>query len=82
MNWLVRWGIKKYVLGIVNGAIEKNNADITKACWYVDLYITKAESLIAFLKSLRAKLADGKLDEDEADALCEEATSLAKEMVG
>lgn len=80
MNWLVRWGIKKYVLGIVNGAIEKNNENVTKARWYVSFYITKAEALIAFLRNLDKKLEDGKIDEGEADALCKEAQSLAKDL--
>ena len=81
MNWLVKWGIKKYVISIVNTAIEKYNGNIMKARWYVALYITKIEALLAFLKSLDAKLADGKLTNDEADALCYEAKALAKEMV-
>ena len=87
MNWLIHpikslteWGIKKYVLSIVNTAIEKYNGNITQARWYVELYITKAEALLAFLKSLNAKLADGKLTNDEAEALCDEAKALAKEM--
>ena len=87
MNWLIHpikslteWGIKKYVLSIVNTAIEKYNGNITQARWYVALYITKIEALLAFLKSLDAKLADGKLTNDEADLLCEEAKALAKEM--
>lgn len=80
MNWLVKWGIKKYVLSIVNTAIEKYNGNITQARWYVALYVTKVEALLAFLKSLDAKLADGKLTNDEADELCDEAKALAKEM--
>lgn len=86
MKWLIHpiksltgWGIKKYIISIVNNAI-KNNGKISKACWYVDLYITRAEDFLAFLKSLRAKLADGKLTNDEADELCDEAKALAKEM--
>lgn len=88
MNWLIHpiksltgWGIKKYALSIVNTAIEKYNENITQARWYVALYITKIEAFLAFLKSLDAKLADGKLTNDEADALCYEAKALAKEMV-
>lgn len=80
MNCLVKWGIKKYVLSIVNTAIEKYNGNITQARRYVALYVTKVEALLAFLKSLDAKLADGKLTNDEADELCDEAKALTKEM--
>ena len=88
MNWLIHplqslrtFGVKRYVLSIVNNAIENYNGKISEACWYVDRYITKVERLLAFLKSLRAKLADGTITEEEADALCDEAKTLAKEMV-
>ena len=80
MNCLVKWGIKKYVLSIVNTAIEKYNGNITQARRYVALYVTKVGALLAFLKSLDAKLADGKLTNDEADLLCDEAKALTKEM--
>ena len=80
MNWLIRWGIKKYVLGIVNTAIAKYNGNIQTARAYVARYTSKVQALLRFLNSLDAKLADGKLTEDEADALCKEATDIAKEL--
>ena len=87
MNWLIHpiqtisnWGIKKYVLGIVNEAIEKYNGNIATARTYVSRYIGKIEAILAFLDSLDAKLADGKLTEQEADAITDEAVKLAKEL--
>ena len=83
MNWLIhpieslkRWRVKRFILGIVNTAIAKYNGDIATARRYVALYIGKVEALLAYLKSLDAKLADGKLTEDEADALCIEAKAM------
>lgn len=87
MNWLIHpiqtisnWGIKKYVLGIVNEAIEKYNGNIATARTYVSRYIGKIEALLAFLKGLDAKLADGKLTEQEADEIVAEAKKLAGEL--
>ena len=80
MNWLVKWGVKKYVLAIVNGAIDKYNRNINVARAYVARYTGKLSELLRFLNSLDAKLADGKLTEDEADALTDEATKLAEEL--
>lgn len=88
MNWLLHpidslrnWGVKKFVLGIVNTAIEKYNGSIQTARQHVARYTAKVQALIRFLNSLDAKLADGKLDEAEADALIGEATQLAEEIV-
>ena len=80
MNWLVKWGVKKYVLAIVNGAIDKYNRNINVARAYVSRYTGKLLALLRFLNSLDGKLADGKLTEDEADALTDEATKLAEEL--
>lgn len=81
MNIIVKWAVKKYVLNIVNGAIDKYNRNISVARAYVTAYIGKIEALLAFLKGLDAKLADGQITEQEADALVEEATNLGKSLV-
>lgn len=82
MNWLVKWGVKKWALGIANTALADYNQSVAKARATVARYLAKAEALLAFLKSLDAKLADNKIDEAEADAICDEAVALGKELVG
>lgn len=81
MNWLVKWGVKRYALSIVNTALASYNTSITKARETVAKYLAKVEALAAFLKSLDKKLADGKLTNDEADEICAEATKLGNELV-
>ena len=81
MNLLVKWGVKKWLLGIVNTAIAEYNGSVSKARAVVLLYLRKVDALNAFLRSLEAKLADGKLTEDEADELCDEAAAVAAAMV-
>ena len=80
MNILVKWGVKKYVLKIVNSALAKYNVNVVRARAIVAQYTAKVEALLAFLKSLDAKLADGKLDNAEADAIVTEATKLAEDL--
>lgn len=80
MNWLVKWGVKKYVLEIVNKALAAYNVNIDRARAIIKTYSTKVKALLAFLDSLDAKLADGKLTEQEADAITDEAVKLAKEL--
>ena len=80
MNIIVKWAVKKYVLAIVNGALDKYNRNISVARAYVSRYTGKVAALLRFLNSLDAKLADGKITEQEAYALTDEATKLAKEL--
>ena len=80
MNWLVKWGVKKWLVGVVDNALAKYNANIDRARAIVATAIAKVEAVIAFLKSLDGKLADGKLTEEEADEIVAEATKLAKEL--
>lgn len=80
MNWLVKWGVKKWLVGVVDNALAKYNVNIDRARAIVATAIAKVEAVIAFLKSLDAKLADGKLTETEADEIVAEAKKLAKEL--
>lgn len=80
MKWLVKWGVKKWLLDVVNKALAAYNVNIDRARAIVATAIAKIEAVIAFLKSLDAKLADGKLTEQEADEIISEATKLAGEL--
>ena len=80
MNWLVKWGVKKWLVGVVDNALAKYNVNIDRARAIIATAIAKVEAVIAFLKSLDAKLADGKLTEEEADEIVAEAKKLAGEL--
>ncbi len=79
-NWLVKWGVKKYVLEIVNKALDAYRVNVIHARAIVSAYIRKIEALLAFLKSLDAKLEDNVITHDEADALTDEAALLGREL--
>lgn len=81
MNWLVKWGVKRYALSIVNTALAQYNESVTTARAVVQKYIGKAEALLKFLKSVDAKLIDSKLTNEEADEICEEAVRLGEQLV-
>lgn len=81
MNIIIKWGVRKFVLNIVNSALDKYNRNISVARSYVSRYTGKVSALLRFLNSLDSKLADGQIKEEEADALVEEAETLAKELV-
>jgi hypothetical protein len=76
MKWLINWGVKKYAVNIVNDALAKYNVNVDRARAIVAQYANKLRLLLDFLDRLDKKLADGKLDEAEADALITEAIDL------
>jgi len=80
MNWLVKWGVKKWLVGVVDNALAKYNVNIDRARAIVAAAVAKIEAVVAFLKSLDGKLADGKLTEEEADEIVAGATKLAGEL--
>ena len=80
MNWLVKWGVKKWLVGVVDNALAKYNVNIDRARAIVATAIAKVEAVIAFLMSLDGKRADGRLTEEEADEIVAEATKLAGEL--
>ncbi len=80
MNWFVKWGVKKYVLGIVNSALKAHGDSIKRAREIVATASTKLRAVLNFLDSFNEKLADNILTDEEADAAIEDATRLAEEL--
>ena len=76
MKWLINWGVKKYAVNIVNDALAKYNVNVDRARAIVAQYANKLRLLLDFLDRLDKKLADGKLDEAEADALIADAKEI------
>ena len=83
MNWLIHpiqslkdWGVKKLALDITNKALDHYNVKVDRARAIVAQYANKLRLLLDFLDRLDKKLADGKLTEDEADALIADAKEI------
>ena len=76
MKWLINWGVKKYAVNIVNDVLAKYNVNVDRARAIVAQYANKLRLLLDFLDKLDKKLADGKLMEDEADALITDAKAI------
>ena len=76
MKWLINWGVKKYAVNIVNDALAKYNVNMDRARVIVAQYAGKLRLLLDFLDRLDKKLADGKLTEEEADALIRDAKEI------
>ena len=81
MNWLVKWGIKKYVLGIVNTTLDTYSEAIGRRRAIVAGYIRKVQALLDFLQSLDEKIADGNITEADAEIITDEAAALGNALV-
>ena len=81
MNWLVKWGVKKWALGMANTALKDYEKSVTQARTLVAKYIAKAEALLAFLRALDMKLADNQISDTEAGEIVAESKQLAKDLV-
>ena len=81
MNWLVKWGVKKWALGMANTALKDYEKSVTDARALVAKYIAKAEALLAFLRALDMKLADNQISDTEADEIVDAAQQLGKDLV-
>ena len=82
MNWLVKWGIKKYALSAINTALATYKTNVDTALHYVDVGIEKAEAVLAYLKSIREKMADGKITDEETDSIIAESSAVVAKVIG
>lgn len=80
MNWFVKWGVKKYILNIVNDALATHGESITRSREIVMKANEKVKAVSRFLDSLLVKLADNTITPEEADAAIEDAKRLAEEL--
>ncbi len=47
MNWLVKWGVKKWLLDVVNKALAAYNVNIDRARAIVAAAVAKIEAVVA-----------------------------------
>lgn len=81
LNWLAAPAIalvKSYAIGRVKDAVRAKKDQVVYWCARVGGWIEKGEAVLAFLKSLRAKLEDGVLEDAEAKEAIADAKKLAK----
>lgn len=90
MNWtnwilhpidtLAAFGVKKYVLGVVNNALKAHGESIEKARRVVSAATAKLKAVIRFFDGLEAKLEDNEITAEEISAAYDDAKRLASEL--
>lgn len=81
MHWLIKWGVRKWLVGVVNTALKDYAAQVNRARVFLAAAIAKVEAVTTFLKALDRKLEDGTVTDAEADEAVEEAKTLAAKLM-
>ena len=76
---MIKWAIKKYLIGKVNSLLENRKGDVDKVGGTLSLWIGRLERILRCLKSMLAKVADGKIDSEEADQAVADVEAVIKE---
>ena len=63
----MKWLIKKYLIGKVNGLLDVNAENVTKTKNSLDTWIGRLARILNCLKQILSKFDDNKLDAQEVD---------------
>lgn len=76
---MIKWAIKKYIIGKVNSLLASRKGEVDKVGSTLSVWIGRLERILACLKSMLAKLDDGKLDSEEVDQAVADVEAVIKE---
>ena len=75
---MIKWMTKKYLVGKLNDLLADYKGNVDKASSTITLWISRLEKILACLKSILAKLDDGKIDSAEIDDTVEDVEAVIK----
>lgn len=64
---MIKWAIKKYMIGKVNDLLDVNAENVTRTKNSLDTWIGRLARILDCLKNILSKLDDNKLDAQEVD---------------
>ena len=76
---MIKWLVKKYVLGMVNDVLDMYKSDVSKVTTTLATWIARLEKVLNLLKCLNTRVEDGKIDEEEVEASIGQVASIVKE---
>ena len=75
---MIKWAIKKYIIGKVNGLLAKYKSNVDGVAKTLTLWIGRLEKILSCLRSILANLDDGKIDELEIDGAVADVEEVIK----
>ena len=82
MNWLMKWGVRRWLLNVVNTALLEYKDKVTPARMAIRRTLDRVDAVLHFLRALDVKLQDDQVTDEEADAIQKDALQLAEALVG
>ena len=79
MKTFVLWLAKKYVVSAVNDTLVKYKDNVLKITNKITLWTERLEKIILHLKKINARVADGKITNEEIEESMSELEVLVKE---
>lgn len=70
---------KKYIISAIQEVVEAKKERVVYYTGLVGVWILRLKKAVEFLEGIVAKLDDGKITDEEADAVLAEAEKLVKE---
>ena len=70
--------LRKFILGKINDVLKARAEDVEKASAAVTLWTGRAKAVCQALESLSAKVADGKVTQEEAEQAAAELRALVE----
>lgn len=64
---MIKWAIKKYIMGKVNGLLERYNDNVDVVRDKLKVWIARLDKILFAFRSLLEKLDDNKIDDEEID---------------
>lgn len=69
---------KRYAIGAINDLLERNRGDVAKISETISIWTGRLEKVLACLKRINERVADGKLESGEVDESLKEIEALVK----
>lgn len=79
MKTFVLWLAKKYVVSAVNDTLVKYKDNVLKITNIITIWTERLEKIILQLKKINARVADGKITNEEIEESMSELEVLVKE---
>ena len=79
MKKLILYFAKKYIVNAVNDLLSGNKGKVLTVTNTISIWVDRLERIIATLKSLNAKFADGEFTDDELKESTDEFAKLVNE---
>jgi hypothetical protein len=76
MKSLVIWLVKKYALSAIKDAVSANKDKVAKYATATQTWLDWLDRITGLLNSLVARLKDGELTDEEAEAVIIETTAI------